>query len=646
MNATHTRKAPQPGATASRQILIKREAIDEESRTVTLAFASETPVDRGFYSEVLSLAPNAVRLQRIRQGGALLLNHDTGDQIGVVESVRIDTDRVGRAVVRFGKGAKAEEIFADVVDGIRRNVSVGYMIHAAKLTESGDNGDVYTVTDWEPFEISLVSVPADTSVGVGRSHYANSPEDNRMSEHTTAAHEGDNQNTATQTRSAPAPAPATPAQPVDVEAIRARARKDESHRSAEIMAIGQTFADQGVREMADAAVRNGMPLGDFRTQVMEHLGKKPTPSANIGLTESETREYSVVRALHALANPTDMHAREAAAFEFEASRAAADKQGRDVKGIVMPFDVMRRSIAQGLATRASDDVVGTASKGGDLVATDLLSGSFIDMLRNAMVIRRLGARYLTGLVGNVAIPKQTGGADFYWLAEDGTVTNSGQTVGQVSMKPHTGAAKTQISRKLLVQSSIDVESFVRQDIANSVGLGIQAAAINGIGASNEPTGILNITGIGSVKGGTNGGAPDWNDVIDLETAVAAANADVGTLGYLTNSKVRGKLKKTFENGSGSDRVWQAGAQPLNGYAAAVTNAVPSNGTKGTGTDLSSLIFGNFADLIIGMWGGLELQVDPYSSGDSGAVIVRAFQDVDVGVRHAESFAAMTDAITA
>jgi HK97 family phage major capsid protein len=215
------------------------------------------------------------------------------------------------------------------------------------------------------------------------------------------------------------------------------------------------------------------------------------------------------------------------------------------------------------------------------------------------------------------------------------------------MSPKTGAAKTQISRRLLLQSSMDIEALVRNDLASAIGLGIENMAINGTGASNQPTGILATSGIGSVAGGTNGAAPTWANMIDLETSVAVANAAVGNLSYLSNAKVRGKLKQTFKNATyGELPVWEKDGS-MNGYTAHMTNAVPSNLTKGTASGVCSAIaFGNWADLLIGLWGGLELQVDPYSSGDTGAVIVRAFQDFDVAVRNAVSFAAMKDALTA
>jgi HK97 family phage major capsid protein len=301
----------------------------------------------------------------------------------------------------------------------------------------------------------------------------------------------------------------------------------------------------------------------------------------------------------------------------------------------VPYDVQKRDL-----------VVGTPTAGGNLVATDLLSGSFIDALRNAMVIQGMGARMLTGLQGNITIPKQTGAATAFWVAENSAPTESQQTLGQVTMTPKTVGAFTDIGRRLLLQSSIDVEQMVSTDLATVLGLAIQQAAINGSGASNQPSGLLTLI-TPSVIGGTNGAAPTWQNMIDLETNVAVGNADIGSLGYLTNVKVRGKLKSTQKfSGTNGMPVWDAGDTPINGYQAGITNAVPSNLTKGTSSGVcSAVIFGNFADLMIGMWGGLDLMVDPYTGSTAGTVRVVALQDVDVAVRNVESFATMVDALT-
>lgn len=614
------------GAKASRDFTIDaRSGVDEAARTVELAFSSETPYDRWWGTEILDHKSSSIRLDRLKQGGALLMDHDSRDHIGVIESVRIGADKVARAVVRFGRSARASEVFQDVVDGIRRNVSVGYRIHEAVLESEKDGVGTYRVTDWEPYEISLVSVPADTAVGVGRE---SDPTDPASDTETTPApiREARSMNDKTKGE----------IDPTAIDEARRNGSAEERKRVGDIVGITEQYKKYDLAGLANEAIRSGMSVDEFKGKAMEKMASAPKPTAEIGMDQREVRSYSLLRALHYLANPTDPKARSAAGFEIECSAAAAERAGKAAQGLMVPFDVLKRDLS-----------VGTATAGGHTVATNLMSGDFIELLRNAMVLPGMGARVLTGLVGNIAIPRATGGATAYWVAESGAPTESQQAFNQVTMSPKTVGAYTDISRKLLLQSSIDVEGFVQGDLARVLGLAIQSAAIQG-GGSNEPTGILGTAGIGSVAGGTNGLAPTWAHIVALETAVAVANADVGALSYLTNTKVRGKLKTTEKfAGTNGNPVWADGTTPLNGYRAAVTNAVPSNLDKGTSADVcSAIIFGNFADLIIAMWGGLDLTVDPYSNSTSGTVRVVALQDVDVAVRHAESFSAMLDALTA
>ncbi|MEY2688242.1 MAG: hypothetical protein RL375_2440, partial [Pseudomonadota bacterium] len=387
------------------------------------------------------------------------------------------------------------------------------------------------------------------------------------------------------------------------------------------------------------SIQAGHTVEQFQAEALRAMATKPLPTADIGMSDKEARSFSVIRAINALANPSDVGAQRAAAFEREASDAVAKVMGKASRGIFVPIDVQR--------VQRRDLTAGTNNAGGYTVATDMLAGEFIDALRNAMVITGLGTRMLTGLVGNIAIPKMSSGATAYWVAESGAPTESQQTIAQVTMTPKTVGAFTDISRKLLLQSSLDVESMVRTDLAKVLGLAIQQAAISGSGSSNQPSGITTLITT-SVVGGTNGLAPTWAHIIELETDVAVGNADVGSMGYLTNAKVRGKLKGTekFSTTNGSP-VWEQGDTPLNGYRAAVTNAVPSNLTKGSSSGVASaIIFGNFADLMIGMWGSLDLMVDPYTASTSGTVRVVALQDVDIAVRNTESFATMVDALTA
>jgi Phage capsid family./Caudovirus prohead protease. len=613
-------EALQPGTKAERFFTFAREAVDAESRTATLAFSSETPVERYWGIEVLDHKNGSMRTERLKRGAPLLMDHDARDQVGVIESVQIGADRVARAVVRFGRSARASEVFQDVVDGIRQNVSTGYVIHAATLESESDGVGTYRVTDWEPFEVSIVSVPADTRVGIGRSaEPVTSPqpsEKSTMSDKDTAAPQPEPQ-PAAEVRAATVPAqPAAAPQP---------SAQDERKRAAAIIAIGEAH---GLQQLAAESVRDGTSVQDFQARALEALGTKPTPTSDVGLSQREVQRYSMLRAINALANPRDKRAQEAAAFEIEVSQSACDKLGRQSRGIYVPGEVLRRDLT-----------VGTATAGGHTVAIDLKADSFIDLLRHRLLLPGMGATLLTDLVGNVAIPRQTGGATAYWVAESGSPTESQQAFDQVTLSPKTVGAFTDISRKLLLQSSADVENFVQGDLAKVLALAIQQAAISGSGTAPEPRGILNTTGIGTL-GGTNGDTLNHASIVGLETEVAVDNADIGTLAYLTNARARGKAKVTYIDGSGTGiPVWGGGSTPLNGYRAEVTNAVPSNLTQGSGTDLSAIIFGNWADLLIGLWGGLDLMVDPYTGSTSGTVRIVALQDVDVAVRHPESFAA-------
>lgn len=599
--------------TLTRSFTIEKKEGDEDSREVEVAFSSEEPVDRFFGREILDHGDNSVVLDRIIDGAPVLVGHDPDDQVGVVESARIDDDKKGRAVLRFGRSARATEILNDIRDGIRQKVSVGYRINDIVLDERQGDTETYRVTSWTPHEISIVSIPADNvGSGVGRSFENN--EEPKMSTEEKKVE-------------------------INVEEIQNSARKKEVERIKQITAFGRKFENS---ELAEKAINDGMEVAEFQRQLLNDLSErgsekvKKAEGPEVGLSEKETKQYSFCRALAALSNPQDKRLQEAAAFEFECSRAAAEKYKKDPQGLMIPYDV--------LAQR--DLTVGTATAGGNTVSTDLLASSFIDALRNRTVVVQQ-ATVMNGLVGNIAIPRQSAQAapSAYWVAEN-AATNEGQPAfDQVTLSPETLGGYTDFSRKLFLQSSMDIESFVRNELAKILAIELDRVCIEGSGSGNEPAGILNIAGIGDVAGGANGAAPTWDNIIDLETAVAQDNADVGSLMYLTNAKARGKLKKTRIESGAPEMVWPNNSALINGYSTMITNNVPSDLTKGSGTDLSAILFGNFADLLVGFWSGLDILVDPYTASTAGTVRVVAMQDCDIAVRHAESFAAMKDAIT-
>ena len=564
--------------------------IDEETRTVKIALSSEEPVARSFGNEVLDHRAESIDLSFLASGRApLLLDHDPEKQIGVIKSVQLDENaRRLRAEVRFGKGELAREAFSDVVDGIRANISVGYSI--GKMERDVDDKETYRAKSWKPVEASLVSIPADMTVGVGRSGKAdNKPvirtsfkEDNIMSE-------------------------------VNLEAVKAEAQQAAQKNAAQIVELG---ARHNKSDMAREAIASGQSIDEFRGALLESIGSTTAlESQEIGLSEKETQRFSMMRAIHALANPTDRRAQEAAAFEFECSRAAADQYGKTAQGIMLPADVLRTWNKRDL--NSSDEA--------DLFSDDYRGGAFIDALRNSSSVMAAGATMLGGLSGDVKIPKKTAVSTAVWIEnEGGAATESEMTVGNVSLTPKTLGAFTDVTRQLLIQSSLDVENLIRDDLTKAMAIAIDKAGLEGTGATGQPTGILN-AGISQVTNFA-GVAPTFAEAISLETAVADDNALLGNLAYILPPSMAGALKSTAKDTGSGSFVFEGGQ--INGYNAIVSKQA----TEG------NMYFGNFSDLLIGMFGGLDIVVDPYTASTTGTVRVVALQSVDAAVRNAESFA--------
>jgi HK97 family phage major capsid protein/HK97 family phage prohead protease len=559
-----------------------------DDRTYEFPFSSENPVARYFGNEILSHETKAADLSRLNDGAPLLFNHDVDRVIGVVETARIDDKlKRGYARVRFSKNEFAQEVLADVRDGILRNVSFGYSID--KMEERGGN---FVATAWSPYEISMVSIPADKTVGIGRSLLLTNP--------------------AASAAPTPDPLPMETATP-DLAVVRAEAVEAERSRIAQISALCDKHK---MAELGQQLVESGRSIDEARAAVLDKLNipmeTVTMQTADIGLSVKESRSFSFLRAINYLANPTDRSAREAAGFEIEASEAAAQKLGRQSRGITIPQDVLRRDLN-----------VGTASAGGNLVATELDAGSFIDLLRNASALDQAGATVLTGLTGMVAIPRQTGGGTAYWVAESGASTESQQTVDQISLAPRSVGAFTDYSRRLLIQSSIDVENMVRSDLATVIALEIDRCGLYGTGNNSQPLGLKLTTGISTEDFALD--SPTFAEVVALESDVATANALLGSPVYLMNAAMRGNLKvRAKDAGSG---LFVMDGDLVNGYRAVMSNQVSSG----------DLWFGNFADLVIGYFSGLDLMVDPYTHSTSGTVRVVAMQDVDIAVRQPASF---------
>jgi len=567
--------------------------VEKEDRTIEFPFASEEPVERYFGMEVLEMSEKAMDLSRLNDGAPLLYQHDADRIVGVVQRAYIK-DKRGYAEVKLANNELGREMQDLIKDGIIRNVSFGYKINEMEEDKS-TTPMTYRATSFQPFELSLVTVPADQSVGIGRSF--------------------DSVETVSTASAVPTTTPISimEEQTPDLELLRAEASEAKAKEAAEMLALGKRTHNV---DLAQEFVMNSRGIDELRSALIDQMGSNAKPvdttAGEIGLSQKEARSFSFLRAINYLSNPGDRAARDAAGFEIEASEAAAAKLGRQSRGITVPSDVMRRDLN-----------VGTATAGGNLVETELDAANFIDLLRNASALTQAGASVLTGLSGNVNIPRQSGAATAYWVAESGSPTESQQTIDQVALTPKTCGAFTDFSRRLVIQSSIDVENMVRGDLAKVLALEIDRVGLYGSGSANQPLGLKDTTGVLTEDFAAN--TPTFAEVVALESDIASANALLGSPKYLMNAAMRGALKTAEKATNTAQFIFTNGE--VNGYEAVISNQVASN----------DLWFGNFSDLIIAYFSGLDLMVDPYTHSTSGTVRVVALQDVDVAARHGQSF---------
>ena len=589
--------------------------IDE--RTFEFPFSSEYPVSRYFGTEVLSHDTKAPNFMRLNDGAPFLFNHNPDKVLGVVERAYLDEDKKrAYAKIRFSRSEFAKQYLDDVKDGILRGISFGYSIDEVEQREEG-----VLATSWTPHELSLVSIPADPTIGIGRSLLSEEPAmpESSQPEDTTITNEApvEKQETRSAVTTASTPAPAMEEQTPNLEVIRSEAKKAEKDRVAAINALG---AQHRMADLAQELIDGDNSVDEARAAFLEKLGtrqvEQPIRSADVtsndvGLSQKEVKRFSFIRALNYLANPGDQSARREAEFEIEVGNAAAKQYERSSNGIVVPNEVLRRDLN-----------VGTATAGGNLVDDVLLSGSFIELLRNRLALAQAGMTTLSGINGNISIPKQGSSATAYWVGEGSSPTESQQTIEQINLSPKTCGAFVDYSRKLLLQSSIDVEQMVRDDLARVLALELDRVGLNGSGSSNQPLGIINTTGIGTQTITTFG---TFAEYIGMETDVAVANADAGALRYIINASARGALKSTEKASGTAQFVYEN--DEINGYPVTVSNQLENN----------DALFGDFSQLIMAMWSGLDLTVDPYAGATAGTVRIIALQDVDFAVKQPGAF---------
>jgi len=632
------------GSNLHRSVSFDRAGIDEEARTVEVAFSSTAPYERFFGMEILGHGDGEMDLSRVNNAAAVLVDHNTSDQVGVIEKAWVDGDK-GRALLRFSKSVRGDEIFTDIADGIRQLVSVGYFVESVKEIEaaSDDGPATFYVDRWQPFEVSVVAVPADTSVGVGR----NRSQESQGSDELGAKGEGDTETAEVETKTLEEKeVEMTDEEKKALEKAEAEAKAKDAakakDREAKLRAEGQSAERERVKNLTEYAevhkdlsaelLQKHIASGDdvmslSRAYVAEKKGRQ-VEADKTAVPDEDASKFSLLKVARYLAQPTRENEK-AAGYELEMCRAEAQGRGGDINGIAIPGNIWKRDLT-----------VGTDSAGGYLKPTD--HGPLIELLRPKSHMLQL-ATIIPGLVGDVSFPTQSGGATAYWVAEGGDVTESNQTFGTVTLAPKTVGTFTDMSRKTLLQTVPAIESVVRNDLLTTLAVEIDRVALEGSGSGAEPTGVINTTGIGDVSTGTNGEALTWTDCVNIWKEIAVDNADTGSMAWVTSpSVVAHMMTKPKAADTDSNFILNDLNDGLLGFPVRSTTQSPDDLTQGSGTALSALTLGVWSDLLIGTWGGLTLNVDDTTLGTQGARRIIVLQDIDIAVRHAESFSGTDD----
>jgi len=569
---------------------------DTDNRTVSLAFSSENPVVRNIggqeYNEILLHDPENISLERLQNKAALLFNHDFDNHIGVIESASIDSDHIGRALVRFSSVGIGAEKYEMVREGTLSKVSVGYSILDYRI-----EGDNLLVTKWEPYEISMVSVPADDQVGVGRSLEEGTDEsehDQKSTEITgdgteptteeiqvtereeaeraqepEEVHETDSINNSEQKDSNSEPE----------QEVQAEDESDEKTRIAEIKAISRTFNINA--EITNSAISTGINIDAFKRQVMN----KQTI-----IKEDKKMEFSLNSLIRSIMD--------------------GDKTGIEYgnKGVIVRDADFVNAVRAGVTTTTAKDVI----------HTDVLYGSFIDVLRAESVLKNFPVQMYTGLTSEIALPKLSGDftAGFGFISENGVSPEVDANFESVVMKAKTFTGSVPLSRSV-VKSCPQIEQIVTQAIVAGSAERLETLIMQGIVAAAQTAGKVQTVD-----------AYDYATIVAAQGALGDEGVPFSSISAVMSPQTKATLRTTLR-GTNTAAVYLFDDGDLCG--------VPSYDSKVlAGQDF--IILGDFSKVAIAQWGdALELDMDDTTNRNRGSVIARVWADLDFVLTNPEAF---------
>lgn len=619
----------------SRTFTFERAAANEEERTVEFSFSSEFPVERRNGQEVLSHRAGDYDFSHLNSSAPLLLGHDQSRQVGKVVSACV-RDGVGYAKVQFSRGQEGTEVFQDMLDGIRTKVSVGYF--ASSPTLERNNGETPTYRyKWAPYEVSLVAISADPTVGFGRDADP-SIEIETPTELTDTSTRSANMSEKITAEDVIASIEATQTETRSAEVVEQVTR---GAKPADVEAICRHFGF--IEDAADLVARSAT-IEEVQTHVQAKWKEASKSTRSIAAPTfiknlNQPKEFSKARAFRAAASGDW----DEAGYEKEISqeRSKHASRGWDKNIVILEAN-------ETVNTRAAlvGNAAGVSSFGSNLVGTEYRPEKLIDVLWNQTFLDKVGVDSFLGLQGNQSIPVINTNAVSTWVAETGALPTE-QRLGTATktLSPKELVSKFAYSRQLLIQGLPNIEEKILGQLYQSIGQALDAAAISNTGITLSTTGLLNeITQI--VALGTNGAAPTLKTFTDLRKLLVASKVDPDVAKLVLTGALREALATTLKDSgnTNSGYILSEGTNTIRGNQVVWSQNVPSNLTKGTGTNLSAAILGKWDDFAVAQWGNIAVEFDPISAADYSQIVIRSYSFWDMAIKRLESFAIVKDVI--
>ena len=638
------------------EVEARADGVEGEVRLYPVSFSSEVPVRRFSwdtwedYDEILSHAPRDVDLSRAKNGLPLIKSHQRLLHFGSVNEVTIDEKRKRlHGVASFSSIPLGQEQETMLREGHTKTVSVGYQVLSMEMVSKDKKTGIPTYRcTWMPYEVSTEPIPADYKVGFGRTRAeARAGAEIDLVEFTIEEPAMEGERAMSVEGTPPAKGTETPAQPAAAVAPPAAAPPAPAHveardRGAEAAEIMEMTQAHGMTDKAAAWIRQGLTPDQVSREILKgvrtHGPGQPSAESLQAMPAKDRKRYSIHRAIRMQAEIMDGKRGHYDGLEAEVhEELTKHRTGADHGGILVPWRLRDEDAGQ-------ERVLGTTQPtGGATLVGQQVMPDMIDLLRNRALVLVAGARLYPGLQGVVYFNKKTGAPSVTWMEENppADAAQSEPAYGYVSLSPKTLIGQVQIPRQLLVMSSIDVESDVRNDLAIGHGLALDLGALHGKGTDKQPVGIYSAA---DVQSHPVGGVPDLEDITTMPALVADKNADLGSLSWMTTPLLAGVLKRTPLVSGYPVFLWVGTYREgeLGGYPGRTTNQISKS--LGGGSDEHGLIFANWNDLLVGMWGNdLEIVVDVVTKAARGQILITSYSMGDTAVRRGESFVKGTGA---